>query len=92
MEMEEQEDEEQEEDSKTPAKDRKEGSKPPLQKKFKRPKAKTGPKNGSGNQAKWSGGDWYEACHAYVNQQRFLASDKSPKCFDGRKSQCVSFV
>ena len=36
-------------------------------KELKRPKAKPGPKKGSGNQAKWSRGDWYEACHTYVN-------------------------
>jgi hypothetical protein len=92
MEEEEDDDEEVEEDSK-------DDSKPSLPKKLKLPKAKTGPKKGSGNQTKWSRGDWHEACHTYTNlplkmeQKKFLASDKSPLCFDGtRKSQCVSFV
>jgi hypothetical protein len=93
MEMEEEEDDEEEVEE-----DSKDDSKPSLPKKLKRPQAKTSPKKGSGNQAKWSHGDWYEACHTYTNlplkmeQQKFLASDKSPQCFDGRKSQCVSFV
>jgi hypothetical protein len=93
MEMEEEEDDDEEVEEGS-----KDDSKPSLPKKLKRPQAKTGPKKGSGNQAKWSRGDWYEACHTYTNlplkmeQKKFLASDKSPQCFDGRKSQCVSFV